>query len=82
MKIKKALLLAFAKREMTNEAIEEMINALEMQWTKHGSEIDSQTIGTDIVTMLKEKDPVAYVRFASVYLSFNTLADFKDLVGK
>ena len=36
MKIKKALLLSFAKREMSNEAIEEMINHLEMQWTKHG----------------------------------------------
>lgn len=82
MKIKKALLLAFAKREMTNEAMEEMINSLEMLWTKHGSEITSQMIGKDIVTLLKEKDPVAYVRFASVYLSFNTLDDFKDLVGK
>ena len=82
MKIKKALLLAFAKREMTNEAIEEMINALETQRTKHWSEIDSQVIGKDIVSMLKEKDPVAYVRFASVYLSFNTLDDFKDIVWK
>lgn len=82
MKIKKALLLSFAKREMTNEAIEDMINALEMQRTKHGSEIDSQVIGKDIVALLKEKDPVAYVRFASVYLSFNTLDDFKDIVGK
>lgn len=80
MKIKRALLLAFAKREMTNEAMEEMINGLEMNWTKRGGEIDSQTIWTDIVALLKEKDPVAYVRFASVYLSFNTLGDFKNLV--
>lgn len=80
MKIKRALLLAFAKREMTNEAMEEMINGLEMNWTKRGGEVDSQTIGTDIVSLLKEKDPVAYVRFASVYLSFNTLGDFKNLV--
>lgn len=80
MKIKKALLLAFAKREMTNEAMEEMINSLEMKWTKSGSEINSQDIGKDIVRLLKEKDPVAYVRFASVYLSFNTLDDFKHLL--
>lgn len=81
MKIKKALLLSFAKREMSNEAIEEMINQLEMQWTKHGGEIDSHIIGKDIVALLKKKDPVAYVRFASVYLSFNTLDDFKEIVG-
>ncbi len=81
LKIKKALLLAFAKREISNEAMEEMINSLEMQWTKH-TEIDSHVIGKDIVALLKEKDPVAYVRFASVYLSFNTLDDFKDLVWK
>lgn len=80
MKIKKAFLLAFAKREISNESMEEMINQLEMQWTKHGAEIESAMIGKDIVTLLKEKDPVAYVRFASVYLSFNTLDDFKDIV--
>lgn len=80
MKIKKALLLSFAKREISNEAMEEMINQLEMQWTKHGAEIESHIIGKDIVALLKEKDPVAYVRFASVYLSFNTLDDFKDIV--
>ncbi len=82
MKIKKALLLSFAKREMTNESIEDMINALEMQWSKQWAEIASHIIGEDIVALLKEKDPVAYVRFASVYLSFNTLDDFKDLVKK
>lgn len=80
MKIKKAFLLAFAKREITSEAMEEMISQLETQRTKQGAEISSSIIGKDIVQLLKEKDPVAYVRFASVYLSFNTLDDFKDIV--
>jgi len=80
MKIKKALLLAYAKREVSNDHIEEMINQLEAQRSSQWSEITSSQIGKDIVLMLKENDPVAYVRFASVYLSFNTLEDFESIV--
>jgi transcriptional repressor NrdR len=79
-KLKKALMLAFAKRNLDKEEIENMINNLELKWSESANEISSKEIGDDIMTALKEADPVAYVRFASVYKSFNDLDDFKKII--
>jgi len=79
-KLKKALMLAFAKRMFDKDEIETMVNNLEMQWLAEWSEITSKQIGEDILRVLKEMDSVAYVRFASVYRSFSDLEDFKKVV--
>lgn len=80
-KLKRALLLAFAKRNIDKEQLENIINNLESQRSIDGNEVSSIQIGDDILTTLKEADPVAYVRFASVYRSFNNLDDFKKIIG-
>jgi len=46
------------------------------------SEISSNTIGTIVMDGLKELDPVAYVRFASVYRNFREEKDFVQFVDK
>ena len=46
------------------------------------SEISSNTIGTMVMEGLKELDPVAYVRFASVYRNFREEKDFVQFVDK
>ncbi len=46
------------------------------------SEITSNTIGTMVMEGLKELDPVAYVRFASVYRNFREEKDFIQFVDK
>ena len=79
-KVKRALLLAFAKREFSNENIENLLNDLENKWTWEWNEISSQKIWDDILIALKELDPVVYIRFASVYKSFNSLQDFKEFI--
>ncbi len=76
-KIKKSILLSFAKRKVSPEQIETLIADLEAQWSKSWTEIHTTKIGEDVVAALKEVDPVAYIRFASVYLKFETLDDFK-----
>ena len=81
-KIKRALMLSLAKREYDSEKIEEILNNLESQWTADGDEISSQKIWDDILEVLKELDPVAYIRFASVYKSFDNLEDFKKFIEK
>jgi transcriptional repressor NrdR len=43
-------------------------------------EIQSQQIGADILEALKKTDPVAYVRFASVYKKFDSLDDFRAII--
>ena len=79
-KLKKALLLAFAKREIDKEKIENLINNLEAEWSIDKNEITSKEIGDDVLRALKKTDPVAYVRFASVYQSFDNLTDFKRFI--
>ena len=46
------------------------------------SEISSSTIGTMVMEGLKDLDPVAYVRFASVYRNFREEKDFIQFVDK
>lgn len=81
-KIKRALMLSLAKREYDSEKIEEILNNLESQRTSEWDEISSQKIGDDILEVLKELDIVAYIRFASVYKSFDNLEDFKKFIEK
>ena len=79
-KLKKAILLAFAKTDFTNEDIENLLNTLEIKWQSEGSEIQSSVIWDDVLELLKDKYPVPYVRFSSVYKSFASLDDFKQLI--
>ena len=81
-KIKRALLLAFAKREFDDEKIENILNDLENQRTSEWNEISSQKIWDDILTMLRWIDPVVYIRFASVYKDFDSLEDFRKFIGE
>ena len=46
------------------------------------NEISSNTIGTMVMDGLKNLDPVAYVRFASVYRNFREEKDFVQFVDK
>jgi len=79
-KIKKALMLAFAKRNLPIEKLEDIMSNLEVQWSWHGKEISSSKIWEDMLNLLKKEDFVAYVRFASVYQKFESLEDFKKIV--
>lgn len=79
-KLKKAVLLAFAKRPVSQEIVDNMINNLEVSWQASGPEVSSKKIGDDILEALKNIDPVVYVRFASVYQSFDSFEDFKKLI--
>ncbi len=79
-KLKKAILLAFAKRKVSNEEIEDIISKLEQKRIQWKGEVSSEQIWLDVLIFLKEKDPVAYVRFASVYMDFDNLEDFKQLL--
>ena len=80
-KITKALLLAYAKRNIAIDKLEEIIAGLEVNRSAEG-EISSVKIWEDILASLKTEDPVAYIRFASVYMNFNSREDFQDLMLK
>ena len=79
-KLKRAITLACAKRNIDTEEIETMINNLEADWSTEKNEITSKEIGDDVLRAIKKLDSVAYVRFASVYKSFENFWDFRKFI--
>ena len=65
------------KRPVTMEQMEEVASDIEAELQNSLSrEISSQSIGVLVMDKLKSLDPVAYVRFASVYREFKDLDTF------
>ena len=76
-------LLLLKKRPIDTETAEKFISKISRSLEELGqSEISSTTIGTMVMEGLKELDPVAYVRFASVYRNFREEKDFVQFVDK
>ena len=62
----------------TIDKLESILDKIESRIrVKHLQEIPSQTLGKWILSELKKLDPVAYLRFASVYRTFSDPKDFK-----
>ncbi|MFA5532220.1 MAG: transcriptional regulator NrdR [Candidatus Shapirobacteria bacterium] len=60
---------------------ERMIDEIEMKLLNWKSvEIPSKEIGKMVMQKLKKVDPVAYIRFATVYLEVNSISDFEKLL--
>jgi len=82
-KLARSMFTALKKRPVENERIERVINGIVRRLESSGeSEIPATAIGEAVMEALKTLDPVAYVRFASVYRNFRDAADFEDFVGK
>ncbi|MGL4208858.1 MAG: transcriptional regulator NrdR [Candidatus Adiutrix sp.] len=76
-KVRAGILKATQKRPVSVELIDNFIDQLERQFQDANlKEIPAWEVGEKIISFLKEADPVAYVRFASVYRQFTTLDDF------
>ncbi len=79
-KLKRALIIAFGKKDFSLEKIESIILKLEAKRSGKTKEISSVQIGEDVLMALKEESEVAYVRFASVFMEFDGKADFKQIL--
>ena len=82
-KLSKSIYIALKKRPIDTDTVEKFITNISRSLEELGqSEISSNTIGTIVMDGLKELDPVAYVRFASVYRNFREEKDFVQFVDK
>ena len=82
-KLSKSIYIALKKRPIDTDTVEKFITNISRTMEELGqSEITSNTIGTMVMDGLKELDPVAYVRFASVYRNFREEKDFVQFVDK
>jgi transcriptional repressor NrdR len=86
-KILNGLRRACEKRPVSDAQMEEIVAALERSmFTRGESEVQSALVGEKLMEALKTVDPVAYIRFASVYRSFRDVESFQaelaDLLSK
>lgn len=80
-KLRTGLIRAFEKRPVGVAQIEQILQAVEQRISELGvKEIPSQRIGEIVMGLLKDIDPVAYVRFASVYREFSDLTQFAETI--
>lgn len=80
-KLVRSLQIACRKRPVDPERIERIVNGIVRRLESSGeSDIRSEVIGEMVMDALRGLDPVAYVRFASVYRNFREAKDFEDFV--
>ena len=82
-KLSKSIYIALKKRPVDTDTVEKFISNVSRSLEEMGqSEITTSVIGSMVMQGLKELDPVAYVRFASVYRNFREEKDFVQFVDK
>jgi transcriptional repressor NrdR len=80
-KLARSISVALRKRPIEPERIDRLVTGLVRQLESSGeTEITSAEIGELVMAALRELDPVAYVRFASVYRDFRDAADFEAVL--
>jgi transcriptional repressor NrdR len=81
-KLERSIAIACRKRPVPPERIDRLVSSLQRQIETSGdSEIASTRIGEMVMAGLKALDPVAYIRFASVYKDFREAKDFEEFAG-
>lgn len=74
---------ALEKRPVPTEKVESAIIRIKKTILRRADrEISSSIIGEIVMDELRKLDDVAYIRFASVYLSFNDLSEFREVIDR
>ncbi len=82
-KIQAGILRACHKRPVSLQEVTGVVDQIENEvYSREEKEISSTEIGEMVMTKLKDLDPVAYVRFASVYREFKDVNTFMDELKK
>jgi len=82
-KLRAGMLRALEKRPVASELIEAAIGRIKRTLSSGGErEIRTRTIGEQVMAALRDLDEVAYVRFASVYRSFQDVNAFREEIER
>lgn len=80
-KMRASMLLALRKRPVSVEQVDAAIERIQDKLLASGArEVPSTRVGELVMRELKRMDKVAYVRFASVYRSFEDVDEFRQLI--
>jgi transcriptional repressor NrdR len=82
-KLMHGVLTSCAKRPIPQAAIEDMVDSIEDELSAQGrAEIKSSVIGSMVLEHLKRLDPMAYIRFAMVYLQLSDLEGLQEHISR
>ncbi|NBW68214.1 MAG: transcriptional repressor NrdR [Betaproteobacteria bacterium] len=82
-KLLSSMALALRKRPVSTEQLDNAVERIEEKLMSLGArEVPSTRLGELVMRELKKLDKVAYIRFASVYRSFEDIDEFKSLVDE
>jgi len=74
---------ASGKNRISKEEVDEIVEDIELRiFNRKSSEVSSSDLGRMVLTRLKHKDKVVYMRYASVFLDFTDLDEFKHAIDK
>jgi len=82
-KLRRSIIIACNKRPVSSEQIERLVNSIESKIRfDEDNEISTNKIGRMVMNRLKRLDPVAYIRFASVYYEFDDVDAFEKALAQ
>ncbi len=80
-RLRTGMMRALEKRPVATEAVEAALNRIRQRIQALGEgEVEASLIGEWVMEELRELDQVAYVRFASVYRSFQDVSAFREVI--
>ncbi len=80
-KLIRGVQIACAKRPIPASAISDLVDSIETHLQNMGrDEVSSRVVGDMIIEGLKRIDPIAYIRYAIVYLGLDSMTSVRDLV--
>lgn len=83
VRLRSGMMRALEKRPVSAELIEDAISRIKKQLLGiEAREISTRKIGEMVMHELQRLDHVAYIRFASVYLSFEDIQAFEEVIEK
>jgi len=82
-KLRAGIVRALEKRPVSSEKIEEIVAGIKHRLQTEGEqEVPARVVGEMVMDALQGVDEVAYVRFASVYRSFQDVTEFQDEIQR
>jgi transcriptional repressor NrdR len=83
LKVRAGMKRALEKRPVSSEAVDEALSRIGHRLRNLGErEVPARTVGEMVMEELRHLDEVAYVRFASVYRSFQDVDAFRDEIER
>ena len=83
-KLKRSISIACRKRNVSDEQIEKLLTSIHRRLETETTDdvVPSETIGGLVSDSLLNLDPIAFIRFASVYRKFTRVTDFKKIINQ